>query len=259
MEVSGKKVIVTGGSGGMGTAIVRVLVANGALVTSVDLVSDRGCSVVEDANKAGGPGKGWYREVDLRRRDSVFPVFAEAAEEMGGLDALVHTAGVHRLTAATEVTDEVYDLIMDVNVRGTVIANQAAFEPMNRSGGGSIINFGSISGLRAEPTSLIYSASKGAVHSWTRSLSQVWGQYRIRVNAVLPIMATPMAQAAMDEMTDEEVNANFGRDWSQIAIGNKWGDAERDLCPVVAFLISDASHFITGQLLPVDGGLIGVR
>ena len=255
MDVAGKKVIVTGGSGGMGTALVKVLAANGAIVTSLDMADQPGQQVVDDANQAAGETRAWFITADLTDRASVNAAFAQAVERMGGLDALVHTAGVHRITDMTDEDDATYALIMDVNVRGTVLTNLAACKAMQQSGGGSIVNFGSVSGLRPEPSSLYYSASKGAVHSWTRSLSRDVDKHAIRVNAILPMMATPMAHAAREAMTQEEILAAFGHDWDKV----KWGNAEQDLAPVVGFLVSDASHFITGQLLPVDGGLFHVR
>jgi len=258
MDLEGKRVIITGGSGGMGSALVKVLVAAGATVASFDRLPDPGMAMVEAAN-AAGPGKASFHVIDLTDRDAVFAGFAEAARQMGGVDSLVHTAGVHRAAAPMDVTMDLYDLIMDANVRGTVVANQAIFEAMKASGGGSIINFGSVSGLRPEAESPIYSTSKGAVHSWTRSLAHAWGEHAIRVNAILPIIATPMYRAAKAAMT-QEARLAFERDTEGgIPLGKAYGDAERDLGPVVAFLVSDASRFITGQLLPVDGGLASVR
>ena len=125
---------------------------------------------------------------------------------------------------------------------------------MKKSGGGSIINFGSISGLRPEPSASAYSAAKGAVHSWTRTASGTWGKDNIRVNAILPAMATPMYYAARERSTKEENIASHWRNSVPISLGQEYGDPDKDLAPVMVFFSSDSSRFITGQLIPVDGG-----
>ena len=101
--------------------------------------------------------------------------FDEAAESLGGLDVLAHPAAIQRSGTASDVTVEDWDLMFAVNVRGTMLTNQAAHRLMAPHGGGSIINFGSISGLRPEAIAPAYSASKGSVHSWTRTAAAAWG------------------------------------------------------------------------------------
>ena len=113
--------------------------------------------------------------------------------------------------------------------------------------------------LGAEPTAAAYSAAKGAVHAWTRTAAGTWGADNIRVNAILPAMATPMYREAMARATAEQITASCWRNLSSIAMGNEYGDPDRDLGPVMVFLASDASRFITGQLIPVDGGQTNVR
>jgi 3-oxoacyl-[acyl-carrier protein] reductase len=154
---------------------------------------------------------------------------------------------------------EDWDLMFAVNVRGTMIANQVAYHHIKRAGGGSIINFGSISGQRSEPGAAAYSASKGAVHSWTRTAAGTWGKDKVRVNAILPAMATPMYLEAMERASEEERTASYWMNHRSIALGEKYGDPDKDLGPVMVFLASDASQFITGQLIPVDGGQTSVR
>ena len=133
-------------------------------------------------------------------------------------------------------------------------AAAALRSPISAAGGGPIINFGSISGRRPEPGAAAYSASKGAVHAWTRTAAGTWGDDGVRVNAVLPAIKTPMFQAAWDRSSEEERVEKRWRNMSPIALGQEYGDPDRDLGPVMVFLASDASRFITGQLIPVDGG-----
>jgi 3-oxoacyl-[acyl-carrier protein] reductase len=130
---------------------------------------------------------------------------------------------------------------------------------MKDSGGGSILNFGSISGQRPEPGAAAYSAAKGAVHSWTRTAAGTWGKDNIRVNAILPAMATPMYEEAMATMTEDDKTASFWQNHQPIAMGQKYGDPDEDLGPVMVFLAGDGSRFITGQMIPVDGGQTNVK
>ncbi|MGN7709655.1 SDR family NAD(P)-dependent oxidoreductase [Agrobacterium radiobacter] len=256
MQLEGKRIILTGGSGGMGAETIAVLTAEGAIVTAMDVNDVPGRDYAE---KAPGPGRATFLKVDVTNREDVNRQFSEAIREMGGLDCLINTAGVLRPHTAETVTDELYEFIFDVNVKGTIITNQAVFEALKANGGGTIINFGSIVGLRPEPTSVIYSASKGAVHSWTRSLAHAWGEHGIRVNAVLPCIVTPMYRVAKEAMSPEQ-RAQFERETEGgIPLGRAYGDATKDLGPVLVFLAAEASRFITGQLIPVDGGLATVR
>lgn len=258
MGLMGKRVLVTGASGGMGLEIVRHLVRGGAHVAAVDLRDEPGREAVRQVNEAGS-GTATFHTADLTDKRAVTEAFAAAVRDLGGLDALVHTAGVIRVASPEESDESIYDLVMDANVRATVYANQAVFEALKASGGGSIVNFGSNAGHGPEPNSVIYSASKGAVHSWTRSLAHAWGRYGIRVNAILPIIETPMFHQARAAMTEEQRQAHDERNRRLIPLGGRFGDAARDLAPVVAFLVDDGSCFVTGQLIPVDGGLSSVR
>ena len=191
MDLQGKRIIVTGSARGMGAATVRAYVSAGAHVYGMDLADDAGRTVAADAN-AKGPGKAAYLNVDIADKHSVETAFAEAVKQMGGLDALAHPAAIQRSSDAGDVSVADWDLMFAVNVRGTMLTNQVAHRYMKVSGGGSIINFGSISGQRPEPSAAAYSAAKGAVHSWTRTAAGTWGKDNIRVNAILPAMATPM-------------------------------------------------------------------
>lgn len=253
MELQGKRIIVTGGARGMGAATVRAYVKAGADVVVMDLNDDLGAEVVAQTS-ATGPGTAVFLHVDVSDRQSVETVFAEAVEHLGGLDVLAHPAAIQRSTSASDVTDEDWDLMFAVNVRGTMLTNQIAHGYMKESGGGSIINFGSISGLRPEVTAAAYSASKGAVHSWTRTAAGTWGIDKVRVNAILPAIATPMFEEALARLNDKQKNANKWLNFSSIALGQYYGDPDEDLAPVMVFFASEASKFITGQLIPVDGG-----
>ena len=256
MELEGKRIIITGCANGMGAATTRAFVNAGAHVIGMDIDDETGASVCSEAT---GSGAASYMRADVSDHDSIQSAFAEAVSALGGLDALANPAGIHRAGVTGEITVEDWDAVFAVNVRGTMITNQAAHPYLKESGGGSIINFGSISGQRAEAGAAAYSATKGAVHAWTRSAAGAWGADNIRVNAILPAMHTPMSRTAAEGLSEEKMNERYWRNFHGIALGRDYGDADRDLGPVMVFLASDASHFITGQLLPVDGGQTNVR
>lgn len=258
MDLEGKRIIVTGSARGMGAATVRAYVRAGAAVVAMDITDDTGQAAAAEADGTG-PGSANYLSVDVADRTSVESAFAAAVEQLGGLDVLAHPAAIQRSSDAGSVSVEDWDLMFAVNVRGTMLTNQYAHRHMKVSGGGSIINFGSISGLRPEPSASAYSAAKGAVHSWTRTAAGTWGADNIRVNAILPAIATPMYHEAMDRATEEQKTASFWLNHHAIAMGQQYGDPDDDLGPVMVFLASDGSRFITGQLLPVDGGQTNVR
>lgn len=257
-ELTGKRIIVTGCGRGMGAATVRSYVKAGAQVVGMDIDDTNGNTVIAEANNLGGQ-QAHYLHVDIADAESVASAFAQAVQILGGLDTLAHPAAIQRSSDAGNVSVEDWDLMFAVNVRGTMLTNQAAFGYMKDSGGGSIINFGSISGQRPEVSAAAYSSAKGAVHSWTRTAAGTWGAHNVRVNAILPAMATPMYLEAMARANEEQRNAAYWQNRRTIALGEEYGDPDRDLGPVMVFLASDASHFITGQLIPVDGGQTSVR
>ncbi len=258
MDLNNKRIIVTGCARGMGAATVRAYVNAGAQVVGMDQNDVDGTAVCTNAS-SGGSGHATYMSVDVADKTSVTTVFASAVKQLGGLDVLAHPAAIHRSGSASDVSVEDWDLMQAVNVRGTMLTNQAAYPYIAAAGGGSIINFGSISGQRAEPSAAAYSVSKGAVHAWTRTAAGTWGKDKVRVNAILPAIATPMYHEARARSNDQQNEANYWRNLQSIALGEEYGDPDRDLGPVMVFMASDASGFITGQLIPVDGGQHNVR
>lgn len=258
MELQGKRIVVTGCASGMGAATVRAYAGAGAEVVGMDIADDAGRSVCADATEAG-PGTAVYVRADIADAASVDAGFAAADEHLGGLDALAHPAAIQAASVPGDISVDDWERMFAVNALGTMLTNQAAHPRIKAAGGGAIINFGSISGQRAEPGAAAYSAAKGAVHAWTRSAAGAWGADGIRVNAVLPAIKTPMFQAAWDRSSPEEQNEKYWRNMHGIALGQEYGDPDRDLGPVMVFLASDASRFITGQLIPVDGGQGNVR
>jgi NAD(P)-dependent dehydrogenase (short-subunit alcohol dehydrogenase family) len=252
-----KKIIVTGGTYGMGASIVRSLVAANASVSLMARGADLGRQQVTELS---GQDKGAieFYQCDVSVRSEVKDAFAAAVADMGGLDALVHVAGVEAGAKPEEETDEQWDYMFNVNAKGTFITNQEAF-PYLKEQGGRILNFGAGAGIAGVPGIAAYSASKGAVAAWTRSVAQAWGQYDITVNCICPAVWTPMYDEHRARLTPEELRNHDARMAERILIGGKLGDPDRDLAPIVVFLCSDDARYMTGQIFSIDGGALMVR
>jgi NAD(P)-dependent dehydrogenase (short-subunit alcohol dehydrogenase family) len=248
--LDGRRIIVTGGASGIAAATVRAYAAEGARVASLDVNDEAGRRVAAEA----GPGVTYYH-CDVAQRADVDRVFAEAVGALGGLDVLANVAGVERGTPAEDIPDVEWDLVFGVNVKGTLYTNQAAFRHL-KDGGGVVINFGSGAGIRGQRGSAHYSASKAAVMAWTRTVAQEWAKYGIRVNSVVPAIWTQMYDEYRSRMSDQERMIHDMAMQHVIPLGGKLGDPDRDAAPVMVFLASDLSRFITGQAIPVDGGMV---
>lgn len=269
MQLENKRVVVVGGANGCGAATVRALVKEGATVAALDIRDEDGASVVRGANQ-NGAGKAHFFHCDATSRASVKQAFAAAASELGGFDALVVTVGANfNQTLPEAIDDDEYDRIMNINVRSVYLTNQEILPYFIENGGGRIINFGSGAGLRQYPDAVHYSASKGAVIAWTRSLAFAWGKHNITANVVNPAIArTLMFDAAAEENQDANVALRLE---SQFPLGSRrfpqtdeklpvgFGDPDSDLAPVLVFLVGDSARFINAQIIAVDGGLTPSR
>lgn len=256
MILAGKRVIVTGGGRGIGEATVRALVGAGALVRSIDFQDGSSADLVAEIN-ATGPGCVIFHHCDVSSRSQVRDVFAQCVAEIQGLDALVHIAGIHLEAAPEDISDEDWDRVIAVNLKGTFVTNQEAFPYLRNNGDSRIINFGSMAGQVPYVLAGHYSASKGGVIAWSRTIAHAWGKFGIRVNVVNPAVSSPMQREVLQR---EQMKAPAGERQafsSMIPLG-KVG-SEEDVAPVLLFLLSDAAHYITGQIIAVDGGVCPVR
>ncbi len=258
MELTGKRIIITGGASGIAASAVRGLVARGARIASIDVSTEAGEWIVSMAN-AAGPGYATFHTASVVDRAGFLAAVEQAVQVMGGLDGLIHSAGVQQYKPAEDLNDDDWDRVVGINARGTMIANQTVFAHLKANGGGSIVNFASAAGLVGLPGASHYSASKGAVLGWTRAVAQAWAQHGITVNAVAPAMWTAMYDATRGQLTAAELLAHDAMMARAIPLGGKLGDPDTDMTPVLAFLVGDGARFITGQTLPVDGGTVMTR
>jgi len=253
-RLEGRRIIVTGGARGIGAAVVRAFAGEGASVVSVDVDEAQGRSVA-DAASVSGAGCVRFLPCDVSRAEAVHEAFNTAVDRLGGLDVLAHIAGVERSGPAEDVDPAQWEWLLSVNALGTLLTNQAAFRHMKEHGG-SIINFASGAGVKGTAGLAAYAASKGAVLGWSRSIAREWARHGIRVNCVCPGIWTPMYDAHRARMTPQELAAHDLFMAGNIPLGGRLGDADRDLAPAMVFLAGEGARFITGQTLPVDGGML---
>jgi len=252
ISIAGKNVIITGGGRGIGESTVRYFTQEGARVVIFDVL-DKGAEVASAAS-ARGPGKVSFRHVNVANEEDVRANVDAAVAEMGGLDGVVNIAGVTQTTDPENMDEASWDRLLGINVKGVAHMCQSAF-PHLKLRGGSIINFGSDVGLSiVPPNTTAYGATKGAVISYTRLIAAGWGQYGIRANVLNPLMVTPMYEEFLASMDDTQRAAFQNHLKMTVPLGGRLGDAETEMAPVVAFFISDASRFISAQVVGVNGG-----
>jgi NAD(P)-dependent dehydrogenase (short-subunit alcohol dehydrogenase family) len=252
VQLAGKRIVVLGGARGMGEAAVKAFGREGAGVAVLDLDRERAGRVAAAAADLG-PGHVEARRADVSDRHDLARAFEWATGWLGGLDALVNAAGIQRDAPAESTGDDAWDVQFAVNARGTFLSNQLAF-PYLQELGGRIVNFASGAGVTGMPGAAAYAATKGAVLAWTRTIALEWGRYGIIANAVVPAIRTDMAdehRARLDPDQQVELDERHAR---EIPLGGRLGDPELDFAPVAVFLVSDASRFITGQTICVNGG-----
>jgi NAD(P)-dependent dehydrogenase (short-subunit alcohol dehydrogenase family) len=257
MDLAGKRIIITGGARGMAAAMVKDFVRHGAAVASFDVDEAGGLAVAQSAN-AEGPGHADFIACDVSSEDGVIEAFDQAVGGLGGLDGLVHAAGIAPGAPAADIGLSDWDSVFAVNARGTFLTNKTAFGHMKERGG-RILNFASAAGASGLPGKAHYAASKGAVLAWTRTVAKEWGPQGITVNAIAPAIWTPMYEKTRSLMSPAQLTDHDRLIAAEIPIGGRLGDPERDLAPVLRFLMGDGAGFITGQTIAIDGGLLMVR
>ena len=247
MRLEGKVALISGGARGMGAAEAKLFAQEGARVIIGDILEDEGRRTEAEINEAGGECV--FVRLDVTQEAQWQGVVAEAVQRFGKLDILVNNAGVVARGTLEDTTLEEWDRVMDVNAKGVFLGTKAAIPEMRKSGGGSIINISSISGMVGQDyIQPVYNASKGAVRIFTKSAAIQYAKEGIRVNSVHPgPIDTDMAG---DRLTD----AMLQREAEQrVPLGRTARPEE--VAYGVLFLASDESSFMTGSELVIDGGI----
>jgi len=247
--LQGRRILVTGGATGIGAAAVAVLTEAGAEVAAT----------YHQTPPPQGLAASWL-QCDVRDADAVSAMVTDAAQSLGGLDALVNAAGLWQAGIPGYIGADEISFLLDTNVKATILTNQAAYAVMKEQDpkGGRIINFGSSEAVMGSPISAVYAATKGAVQAWTRSAAKAWAADNVTVNALAPAVQTAGADRLRDFLGPEAAALIDQQMKMMIPLGGTLGEPARDLGPMLVFLASPGSGFITGQLLAVDGGLMMV-
>jgi NAD(P)-dependent dehydrogenase (short-subunit alcohol dehydrogenase family) len=246
--LAGKRILVTGAARGLGQAFAAGAAEAGARVVIADVLEDAGSACAEAI--AHGGGDATFVAIDLADPASIERAVAAASERLGGLDGLVNNAALATGIGGKifdEIDIETWDRVMTINIRGTWLVTRAAAPHLRRSGHGKIVNIASDTALWGAPRLLHYVASKGAIIAMTRSLARELGPDGVAVNAIAPGLTIVAATDDVSQQRHRHYVDNRAMPRRQMP---------QDVVGAVVFLLSDAADFITGQLLPVNGGFV---
>lgn len=239
---SGKTVIVTGSSGGIGEGIARRFAAEGANV----VINSRNRDACEKVAATLDADRTLVVSGDVSKSAFANEIVAKTVERFGGLDTLVNNAGVAVSGMLHKATDEEIDRVIDINVKGVIYLCRAAI-PHLKTTGGSIVNISSVSGTGGDSTLPIYNASKGAVTNLTRGLALQLGPMGVRVNTINPSITR-------SDMVEQLTSSDAAMKMIMNRLAIKRIGEPADIAGAAAFLASEDASFITGVNLPVDGG-----
>jgi len=243
MRFSNKVAVVTGAASGIGAATAKRFASEGAAVACLDVKDDGLAKIVEEIKGAGG--RAIAVTCDVSKKADVDAAFAKTIAEFGGVHFVINNAGITKDRTARKLTEDAWDAVLDVNLKGTFLVCQAAINAMAGKHPGRIVNTASVA-VRGNPGQPNYSASKAGVIGLTRTLSLELAKDHINVNCVAPgATDTAMFAAVPQEIKDAIVNT----------IPLKRMATPGDIAGVHAFLCSDDAAYMTGQVLFVDGGV----
>ena len=252
-SLTGKIALVTGAARGIGAEIAKKLAAEGASVAVCDLQADWCAETVAALTAAGAQAKAYG--VNVAVAAEVDACVKAVIADFGRLDILVNNAGITKDGLLMRMSDDDWDAVINVNLKGTFLFTRAVSRPMMKNkdaagnpAGGSIINIASVVGLIGNPGQANYTASKGGVIALTKTTAKELGSRLVRCNAVAP----GFIQSKMTDVLSDEIKAKC---LEQVPL-RRFGQPS-DIADCVAFLASDAASYITGQVISVNGGMIG--
>jgi NAD(P)-dependent dehydrogenase (short-subunit alcohol dehydrogenase family) len=248
-RLSGKRALITGAASGIGRATALLFAREGAAVAVVDVDEMGGQAVVQTILDEGG--QAIFVRCDVTRAADCQRAVQETVDRLGGLDILFNNAGIIRRATVIDTTEEEWERVMAVNVKSIFLLGKYAVPAMTQSGGGAIVNTASGWGLVGGRNAVSYCASKGAVVNMTRAMALDHGAQNIRVNCICPgDTDTPMLRSEAQQLgeSDERFLAEAA-DRPLLRVGRP-----EDIAQAALYLASDASSFVTGTALVVDGG-----
>jgi NAD(P)-dependent dehydrogenase (short-subunit alcohol dehydrogenase family) len=256
MQFANKVAVITGGGSGIGKATALAFAQAGTSVSILDINARHANETVQEINKLGGQALAIAGSI--AKSSDVEIVIAKTMEKFGRIDYLFNNAGVEFVAPLLETKESDWDFVFDTNLKGTYLMSLACLKQMIVNGGGVIINNASDAGLRGIKLSAAYSSSKAAIIQLTRSIALDYAKDNIRVNCICPgCIATPLC-----ERFNEEVGARKGisakealNEFVQANIPMQRVGSPEEVANVVLFLCSEAAAYVTGAVIPIDGGL----
>jgi len=242
----GQVAVITGASQGIGAACAERLSSAGAAVALWDVDDARGQALAGEL--VDGGARAVYVHCNVARKAEVDAAVAATLAAFGRIDALVNNAGIFKAADFLEISEDDWDAVIDVNLKGAFLVAQAVAREMVKSGGGAIVNMSSVNGVMAIPTIASYNVSKGGVNQLTRVMALALADRKVRVNAVAPgTIATELAKNAV--LGSDEARARIMSRTPMKRLGEP-----SEIADVTAFLLSSAASYMTGEIVYVDGG-----
>lgn len=252
-ELAGKVAVVAGGSLGIGRATAALLASRGA---SVVLCGRHQENVDEAVAAIGSKGTVTGIAADISKSADAERLIRQTVSTYGGLDILVNSAGVQRYGTVVDTTEETWDEVFNINVKGMYLTAHFAIPEMEKRGGGAIVNVSSVQAFASQKSVAAYTASKGAINALTRAMALDHADKQIRVNAVCPgSIDTPMLRYGANIWKGDQTVDAVVESWGKMHPLGRVGTPE-DVAEMIAFLVSDRASFVTGGEYKVDGGLM---